>query len=102
MGIADNDWHVVQFDMTSDLGGTPLIDWIITMAADATIEIGYVRLGKVGLDTDGDGLPDVIETGTFSFVNRRDTGSYTNIADSDGDGFNDGLEVSQGTNPCDA
>lgn len=101
LGITDNDWHVVQFDVTSDLGGTPLVDWMITTPTDVTVDISYVRLGTVSPDTDGDGLPDLIETGTFSFVNRRETGSYPNNPDSDGDGFNDGLEVSLGTNPCD-
>ncbi len=99
--ITDNDWHVVQFDMTSDLGDTPLVDWIITMPPDVMVDISYVRLGTSSADTDGDGLPDLIETGTFSFANRRDTGSYPNNPDSDADGFNDGLEVSLGTNPCD-
>ena len=103
LGITDNNWHVVQFDMTSDLGGTALLDWYLALGPGigTVVEFNYVRLGKVSPDTDGDGLPDLIETGTYSFVNRRDTGSYTNNVDSDADGFNDGLEVSQGTNPCD-
>ncbi len=43
------------------------------------------------LDTDGDGLPDYSETGTF-FTNP-------NMADTDGDGFDDKTEIMQGYDP---
>ena len=42
-------------------------------------------------DLDGDGLPNTFETLTL--------GTDPNLADSDSDGFSDGLEFSSGTNP---
>ena len=50
-------------------------------------------------DTDGDGLGDLIETGTGKFVSATDTGSNPTKADSDGDGVPDGQEIKLGTNP---
>ncbi|MDB4142927.1 hypothetical protein N9733_05635, partial [Akkermansiaceae bacterium] len=52
-------------------------------------------------DTDGDGVLDIHETGTGVFVDANDTGSDPRVVDSDGDGFEDGLEVAQGSNPND-
>ncbi len=43
------------------------------------------------LDSDGDGLPDVLEYGTL--------GTDPRAADSDGDGWDDGLELDLGTSP---
>jgi alpha-tubulin suppressor-like RCC1 family protein len=53
-------------------------------------------------DTDGDGILDIHETNTGTFVSATDTGSDPRVADSDGDGFEDGLEVASGSNPNDA
>jgi hypothetical protein len=76
-------------------------------------------------DTDQDGIPNINETGTGSFVSPTDTGTnpanpdsdadgltdglevYTyltnpNIKDTDQDGFDDGFEVSTGFNPASA
>ena len=50
-------------------------------------------------DTDGDGTPDIHETGTGTFVDASNTGSDPRVADSDGDGFNDGLEVAENSDP---
>ena len=76
-------------------------------------------------DTDGDGLGDLVETGTGTFVSKTDTGSKPtdkdtdkdgltdaeevnatpasnpNKADTDGDGFSDAEEKTAGTNPTD-
>lgn len=43
------------------------------------------------VDSDGDGLTDEVEVGTY--------GTNPGVADSDGDGFGDGAEVRDGTNP---
>ena len=46
-----------------------------------------------GTDSDGDRLPDVVETDTGAFVNTADTGTDPNVADTDGDAIDDGDEV---------
>lgn len=45
------------------------------------------------LDSDGDTLPDCAETKTGRFVDVTDTGTDPQLADTDGDGINDGDEV---------
>ena len=64
-------------------------------AEGRTFSLDYVRLisGAGTTDSDGDGLPDNVETETFEFVNLRDTGSDPFEADSDSDGFDDGAEI---------
>jgi len=52
-------------------------------------------------DTDGDGLPDWMETNTGVYVSEHDTGTDPNNPDTDGDGFDDGVEVRRGTDPND-
>jgi hypothetical protein len=44
-------------------------------------------------DTDGDRLPNALETGTGAFVSAAATGTDPNNADSDADGIRDGDEV---------
>ncbi|NPU91663.1 MAG: hypothetical protein HPY82_07085 [Gammaproteobacteria bacterium] len=50
-------------------------------------------------DDDNDGLTDQQETGSGLFLSLTDTGTNPLLADSDGDGMNDGAEISQGRNP---
>ncbi|HKE49185.1 MAG TPA: hypothetical protein VKB52_14065 [Rhodanobacteraceae bacterium] len=45
------------------------------------------------IDSDGDGLPDCVETGTGRYAGPGDTGTDPLNADSDGDGISDGDEV---------
>ncbi len=52
-------------------------------------------------DRDLDGLPDWMETGTGIYNSPTNTGTNPDLADTDGDGFNDGIEVQLGTNPND-
>ena len=42
-----------------------------------------------GCDTDGDGVLDIHETGTGTFVSATDTGTDPRVADTDGDGVDD-------------
>lgn len=53
-------------------------------------------------DTDGDGLPDGVETGTGIFVSGLDTGTDPLAFNTDGDRVGDGAEVRMGTNPVDS
>lgn len=49
-------------------------------------------------DTDGDGLPDGVETGTGEYLSPTNTGTSPFLVDTDGDGISDGNEV----NPSEA
>lgn len=53
-------------------------------------------------DTDGDGLPDAVETNTGIFVSATDTGTSPIAYDSDGDFQSDRAEVLNGSNPVDS
>ena len=48
-------------------------------------------------DTDGDGLPDGVETNTGTWVNATNTGTSPTNADTDADGLKDGVETNTGT-----
>lgn len=103
LGFDDSEFHVVHFDMADVLAGTALHDFRIDpgQTAGNKFLVDYVRVGKVSPDTDGDGLPDPVETKTGLFNGPRDTGTDPNRADTDGDGVDDGLEVAFGTDPND-
>jgi len=62
------------------------------------IDVGYDEV----VDTDGDGLPDVIETGTGVWVDDSNTGADPHNTDSDGDKVSDGDEWHADTDPNDA
>src|SRR5262249_37475170 len=50
-------------------------------------------------DDDGDGLLDVVETNTGTYVDPNNTGTNPLVADTDGDGYSDGVEVANGSDP---
>ena len=54
---------------------------------------------RMGIDRDDDLLVNQVETGTGVFVDASDTGTSPSNPDTDGDGFEDGVEVNQGTDP---
>jgi len=53
-----------------------------------------------GIDQDGDGLTDSVETNTGTYISANNTGTNPSNPDSDNDGLKDGEEViTYGTNP---
>jgi len=56
----------------------------------------------VDTDDDGDGLSDATERDTRVFASASDPGTSAVLFDTDGDGFGDGVEVAQGSDPNDA
>jgi hypothetical protein len=56
---------------------------------------------RMGIDRDSDALFDGVETDTGTFLSASDTGTDPALADTDGDGFDDGREVAEGTDPTD-
>jgi hypothetical protein len=66
----------------------------------STTGFGEVAFELAG-DVDDDGIPDVFETNTGTYVSPTDTGTDPNDADTDDDGLDDGAEVALGTDPND-
>jgi hypothetical protein len=54
---------------------------------------------RMGIDRDEDTLPNGTETNTGTFVDINDTGTNPALADTDGDGFDDDVEISLGSDP---
>jgi len=53
-------------------------------------------------DDDGDAVLDYYETGTGVFISAFNAGTNPLLADTDGDGYDDGVEIEQGTDPTDS
>lgn len=64
---------------------------------DLTPDLGVLPLLNINIiscfDDDSDGLCNIVETNTGIYNGANDTGTDPNIADTDNDGLNDGLEV---------
>ena len=56
---------------------------------------------RMGVDRDEDQLGDGVETNTGVYVSPTDTGTSPTQADTDGDGFDDAVEVFSGSDPND-
>jgi hypothetical protein len=90
-----------------DDGGPVLTDAVLrTKAGTPGNEITYTCVPpgsghRMGVDRDEDTLLDGAETGTGIFVSASDTGTRADMADTDGDGFDDPTEVAAGTDPND-
>jgi hypothetical protein len=107
-----------SFDGGGTLGQSAAVGFSAAVAALDTHAAGFwpIAEGELpSLDADGDNLAafldpdddndfllDSVETGTGVFVSASDTGTSPNLADSDGDGLEDGVEVAGGSDPNDA
>ena len=58
-------------------------------------------INTIDREDDNDGLPDASKTNADIFISSDETVTDPLIADTDGDGFNDGINVGNGTDPLD-
>ncbi|MCA9512742.1 MAG: hypothetical protein KC560_18680 [Myxococcales bacterium] len=88
-----------------DDGGPALADAALrALAGTPGQEVTYTAVPpgsgeRAGVDRDADALGDGVETGTGVFVSALDTGTRPDVADTDGDGMDDGAEVALGRDP---
>ena len=74
--------------------------WPLAGGALPSLDLdGDQRPAFLDSDDDGDGLLDVVETGTGIYLSASDTGTSSADSDSDDDGVSDGAEVVAGTDP---
>jgi hypothetical protein len=67
---------------------------VATSSSDLVFDLAlHLDTGPTAIDTDGDRLPDSVETNTGVFVNAGNTGTSPTNRDTDGDGLDDGDEV---------
>jgi hypothetical protein len=77
--------------------------WAIAVGGFPSIDLdGDLAQFFLDEDDDGDGIEDIHETGTGMFVSATNTGTSPTSPDSDGDGFDDGVEILAGSDPNDA
>lgn len=89
MGInRDRDVHLDGNDNCSDAANDSQTDTDSDSMGDACDQ-----------DDDGDAVLDDYETGPGPYVSPFDTGTNPLLSDTDGDGFDDGVEIAAGTDP---
>jgi sugar lactone lactonase YvrE/mono/diheme cytochrome c family protein len=104
-GTVKRGYQYVGGNFEPDDGGAPISDAVLRAKANTSgQEITYTCVPpgsgyRMGIDRDEDTLLDGVETGTGIFVDASDTGTRADMADTDGDGWDDPDEVAQGTNP---
>ena len=99
----DGLWDGAEFERGTDPNDPSTFDRVETISVvikgvtevfeDFEFFDGY----EGGQDTDGDGLPDIVETNTGTYINLYDTGTDPENPDTDGDGLLDGVENDSGT-----
>jgi hypothetical protein len=76
---------------------TPNLGSDLDLTDEQLFDVGWT---PAAVDTDGDGLPDSVETNTGIYNGPTDTGTDPNVPDTDGDGLDDGAEGNiYATNP---
>jgi hypothetical protein len=78
---------------TGDLAASGRLSTPYTTPAATGASAGATMGCVATTDTDGDRLPDAVETGTGTFVSAAATGTNAAVADTDGDGIKDGDET---------
>lgn len=98
-GLASATTYLVEITAQSS-SAEDSSDWpgaIGTLTESITTPAGSEPGGPITCatetDTDGDRIPDWAETATNTFVDMTDTGTDPALADTDGDGIDDGDEV---------
>ncbi len=83
----------VTYTPTTNYSGSDSFTFKVTDSKGVASTNATVSITVQGFDTDHDGLPDSVETGTGIFVDKNNTGTSPTKADSDGDGVGDWYEV---------
>lgn len=92
-------------DFVPDDGGADVTDAALrALALGAGQEVTFTCVPpgsgvRAGIDRDEDGLGNGVESDTGVFVDAGNTGTNPAAADTDGDGFDDGIEVLAGSDP---
>jgi hypothetical protein len=91
-GLAANTTYqlrVTAIDTANEASGPLTLSYTTPAAGNA----GTTRACVPSTDTDGDRLPNAVETNTRVFRNSADTGTSPTVADTDVDGIKDGDET---------
>ncbi|MDP6977889.1 MAG: hypothetical protein QF570_04705 [Myxococcota bacterium] len=109
-GGVEKGWvRLLSGDYQPDDNGMPITDATLRDMANPlgdalTLTYTAVPPGsgvRMGIDRDSDSLPNGVETNTGVFVDAGDTGTSPFNADTDGDGYDDDVEVLFGSDPND-
>lgn len=92
-------WTQVGLPQTIDLPSSALAGLAVTSNDTSNTSEAVFSNVSFSSDRDGDGLSDDFETDTGLFVSATDAGTNPDNPDTDGDGYRDGDEVLNGTNP---
>lgn len=93
----DDSVRVLSYTVTppASSSGIKVFNGQATFDGTVVTITGDRQINEAGppTDTDGDRLPDSVETNTGVFIDSNNTGTNPNVADTDGDGIRDGDEV---------
>jgi DNA-binding beta-propeller fold protein YncE len=105
VGTAERGWEYNGATFDDDIGGNST-DAALRALAVTEGPLTYTCAppgsgNRMGVDRDQDTLLNGVETNTGTFVDASDTGTDPANEDTDGDNWNDGVEVAAGTDPND-